>query len=47
MDGWQSWIHINDVGQYDQQKYIGALQRDFDEALKSYQNELNTTWKPK
>ena len=47
MDGWQSWIHIDDIGQYDQEKYIKALQKDFDEVLASYQKETNTTWRPK
>lgn len=46
MDGWRVWIHINDVGQYDQPKYIQALRRDFDEALRTYQTETNTTWRP-
>ena len=45
MDGWQSWIE--DESRYDQEKYIKALQKDFDEALASYQKETKTTWRPK
>ena len=45
LDGYRVWSEQK--GKYDQEKYILAVKTDYDEALKLYQEELNTTWTPK
>lgn len=43
LDGWQYWVEGNG---YREKEYHEALQKDYDQALRLYQEETRTDWTP-